>query len=194
MRRRPDRLARRTPPTPHLALVLGAGNVSAIPVTDALTMILQNNAAVLLKMNPVNDYLGPIFKRTLRPLIDAGCLRLVYGGAEVGAYAIDHAAVDSVHITGSTTSHNAIVWGADPAERRKHQAANNPLVTKPVTSELGNVTPWAIVPGDYTDAQLVPSRKHRRIDRQQRLVQLHRHQDADHLEALVSAGSTASIS
>lgn len=150
----PDRLARRTPPTPHLALVLGAGNVSAIPVTDALTMILQNDAAVLLKMNPVNDYLGPIFERALRPLIDAGCLRLVYGGAEVGAYAIDHAAVDSVHITGSTASHDAIVWGADPAERRERQAANNPLVTKPVTSELGNVTPWAIVPGDYTDAQL----------------------------------------
>lgn len=148
------RLARRTPPTPHVALVLGAGNVSAIPVTDALTMILQNDAAVLLKMNPVNDYLGPIFERALRPLIAAGCLRLVYGGAEVGGYAIHHDAVDSVHITGSTASHDAIVWGADPAERRERQAANNPLVTKPVTSELGNVTPWAIVPGDYSDAQL----------------------------------------
>lgn len=150
----PDRLARRTTPTPHVTLVLGAGNVSAIPVTDALTMILQNDAAVLLKMNPVNDYLGPIFERALRPLIDAGCLRLVYGGAEVGAYAIHHAAVESIHITGSTASHDAIVWGADPNERRERQAANNPLVTKPVTSELGNVTPWAIVPGDYTDAQL----------------------------------------
>jgi acyl-CoA reductase-like NAD-dependent aldehyde dehydrogenase len=150
----PDRLARRTPPKPHVALVLGAGNVSAIPVTDALTMILQNDAAVLLKMNPVNDYLGPIFERALRPLIDAGCLRLAYGGAEVGAYAIHHEVVDSIHITGSTASHDAIVWGADPAERRERQAANNPLVTKPVTSELGNVTPWAIVPGDYTDAQL----------------------------------------
>jgi hypothetical protein len=150
----PDRLARRTQPTPQISLVLGAGNVSAIPATDALTKILQGDAAVLLKMNPVNDYLGPHFERALQPLIAAGCLRIVYGGAEVGAYAIHHSAIDAIHITGSTASHDAIVWGADAEECRRRKLANEPLVTKPVTSELGNVTPWAIVPGRYSDAQL----------------------------------------
>ncbi|QDT75510.1 aldehyde dehydrogenase family protein [Lacipirellula limnantheis] len=150
----PARLARRTTPPPQIALVLGAGNVSAIPATDALTKILQGDAAVLLKMNPVNDYLGPYFEQSFAPLIAAGVLRIVYGGADVGAYAVHHPQVDAVHITGSTASHDAIVWGADPAERQRRQLANDPLVTKPVTSELGNVTPWAIVPGAYSNAQL----------------------------------------
>ena len=31
---------------------------------------------------------------------------------------------------------------------------NEPVLNKPITSELGNVTPWVIVPGRYTDSQL----------------------------------------
>ena len=39
--------------------VLGAGNVSSIAATDALTSIFLQNNVVALKMNPVNEYLGP---------------------------------------------------------------------------------------------------------------------------------------
>jgi hypothetical protein len=150
----PDRLARRRSPSARICLVLGAGNVSAIPVTDALTCILQSDCAVLLKMNPVNDYLGPFVEEALQPLIRAGWLRIVYGGAEAGRYAVEHPLVDQVHVTGSAETHDAIVWGIDPAERRRRKEEGRPLVTKPVTSELGNVTPWAVVPGAYSDAQL----------------------------------------
>src|SRR5262249_15504265 len=45
-----NRLARCSIPSPHIGLVLGAGNVSAIPATDVLTSILQNDQSVLLKM------------------------------------------------------------------------------------------------------------------------------------------------
>lgn len=148
------RLRRQISPTPHICLVLGAGNVAAIPFTDVLTCILQNDHAVLLKMNPVNDYVGPIVEHALQPLIAAGLLRVIYGDSEVGRYAIQHPLVDSIHITGSNGTHDAIVWGHDPAERRRRQHACEPLLTKPVTSELGNVTPWAIVPGDFSDRQL----------------------------------------
>ncbi len=150
----PARLARRLAASPQVALVLGAGNVSAIPATDALSRILQSDCAVLLKMNPVNEYLGPMFERSLQPLIQAGFLRIAYGGADVGRYAVHHAEIDSVHITGSTDTHDAIVWGGDPEQRRQQKRTGQPLVAKPVTSELGNVTPWAIVPGAYSDAQL----------------------------------------
>ena len=37
-------------------------------------------------------------------------------------------------------------------DRRKRE--NDPLLKKPITSEFGNVTPWIIVPGDYSPAQL----------------------------------------
>lgn len=150
----PDRLARRTNPLPQICLVLGAGNVSAIPFTDVLTCILQNDNAVLLKMNPVNDYLGTILEHALHPLISAGVLRTIYGDSETGQYAIHHRNIDSIHITGSTDTHDAIIWGSDLAARRHRLRANDPLLRKPVTSELGNVTPWAIVPGQYSASQL----------------------------------------
>lgn len=153
-------LARRISVPPHVALVLGAGNVSAIPATDALTRIFQSDCAVLLKMNPVNEYLGPIFEQSLQPLIQAGLLKVVYGGAEEGSYAVNHPQIDSIHITGSTETHDAIVWGSDSEQRRERKLASQALVAKPITSELGNVTPWTIVPGEYSDAQLVFQAEH----------------------------------
>ncbi len=143
-----------TAENPTVVAVLGAGNVASIPATDSLTKIFQDSCAVLLKMNPVNEYLGPIFERALQSLIQANFLRVVYGGAETGQYAIEHEGVDSVHITGSNLTHDAIVWGGTPDERERRKSQNEPRLSKPITSELGNVTPWMIVPGRYTDSQL----------------------------------------
>lgn len=137
-----------------VSLVLGAGNVSSIAPTDVLDRLFRQGRVVLVKMNPVNDYLGEIFTRAFRPLVQGGFLRIVYGGAEVGGYAAQHPAIDDVHITGSGQTHDAIVWGTDPAERERRKAANDPLLKKPITSELGNVTPWIVVPGPYTDREL----------------------------------------
>jgi hypothetical protein len=46
-------------PTPEVALVLGAGNVSSIGPMDALYELFVKDRVVLLKMNPVNEHLGP---------------------------------------------------------------------------------------------------------------------------------------
>lgn len=150
----PDRLLRRVSMEPRIELILGAGNVSAIAITDALTKIFQDDCAVLLKMNPVNEYLGSLFEEALQPLIRAGWLRIMYGGAAEGAYAINRPQVHGVHITGSTDSHEAIVWGCDLAQRQQRKTNGQPLLSKPITSELGNVTPWIIVPGSYSDKEL----------------------------------------
>ncbi|MEZ6070258.1 MAG: aldehyde dehydrogenase family protein [Pirellulales bacterium] len=143
---------RRQPPA--VVTVLGAGNVSSIAVTDALGFIFQRGAVVLLKLNPVNDYLASVFAEALAPLIEAGCLRIVRGAAEVGQRAVGHADVDAVHVTGSADTHDAIVWGPQGEERRRRLAENDPLLTKPITSELGNVTPWIVVPGEYSEREL----------------------------------------
>ena len=137
-----------------VSLVLGAGNVASIAATDALSRLFHDGRVVLLKMNPVNDYLGEIFNRAFRPLVDKRWLRIVHGGAQTGAYAAEHPGVDDVHITGAGHTHDAIVWGTDADEQARRKAANEPLLKKPITSELGNVTPWIIVPGPYTDRQL----------------------------------------
>jgi len=142
---------RRKQPTGKVGLVLGAGNVNAIAPLDTLHKLYADGEVVVLKMNPVNDYLGPILEEVLAPFIQAGYLRLVYGGAEVGALLCQHEGVDTVHITGSGRSHDAIVFGAgeEGAERKRRK---QPLLTKPITSELGGVGPCIVVPGPWSAA------------------------------------------
>ncbi len=135
-------------------VVLGAGNVSAIPLTDTFSKLFQEGSVVLLKMSPVNDYLGPLFERAMETLIDPGYLRIIYGGQDTGATAIHHRLADEVHITGSIHSHDCIVWGPPGAERDKRMSANLPVLEKPITSELGNVSPWIFLPGEYSRRQL----------------------------------------
>ncbi len=120
----------------------------------------SHSHSVLLKLNPVNEYLEPIFNRAFAPLIDANLLRVVRGGGDTGKAIVDHHDIDSIHITGSHITHEGIVWGFDADSREKLRAANKPLVTKTVTSELGNVTPWIIVPGKYSRRQLKSQAEH----------------------------------
>ena len=135
-------------------MVLGAGNVSSIPTTDAFTKLFQEGRSVLLKMNPVNESLGPVFERAYAPLIDAGYLQIIYGGGDVGAAAVQHELVGEIHITGSINSHDAIVWGAPGPERERRKRENDPVLRKAISSELENVTAWIVVPGKYTEKQL----------------------------------------
>lgn len=90
-------------PDGKVCLVLGAGNISAIPVNDSLSKLFVDNYVVLLKMNPVNDYLGTLIESVLGPLIWEGHLRVVYGGASEGSYLCNHPDVDCIHLTGSDT-------------------------------------------------------------------------------------------
>ena len=137
-----------------VALILGAGNVSSIPPMDLLYKLFVENEVVILKMNPVNAVVGPHLSRAFKPLIDAGFLAIVYGGAEVGSHLAKHPRVDTLHVTGSDRTYDAIVWGADPEGQKRRKAENKPVNTKPFTAELGCVTPVMIVPGDWNEADL----------------------------------------
>jgi aldehyde dehydrogenase (NAD(P)+) len=141
-------------PEGRVSLILGAGNVSSIPPMDLLYKMFVDGSVVLLKMNPVNEYLGPLLERAFRPLIDLGFLAIVYGGSEVGSYLCYHPAIGDVHITGSDKTHDLIVWGPPGPEREDRKRRNDPLLKKPITSELGNVSPVLVVPGPYTDGEL----------------------------------------
>jgi len=132
-----------------VALVLGAGNVSSIAPMDLL-----DNEVVVLKTNPVNAWVGPHLEKAFAPLIDAGYLGVVYGGGEVGAHLANHPKIDTLHVTGSDKTYDAIVWGADPAERDRRKAAGDPKNTRPFTAELGCVTPVLVVPGPWSAADL----------------------------------------
>ncbi len=143
--------------SPHggkVSLVLGAGNVAAIPPRDSLTRMFNDGQVVALKMNPVNEYLGPHLEKAFAPAIEKGYFAVVYGGGEEGAYLAGHPAVDDIHITGSDKTHDAIVWGPPGPEREERMRQNKPLLEKEITSELGNITPVIVVPGPWTAAEL----------------------------------------
>jgi aldehyde dehydrogenase (NAD(P)+) len=138
---------------PRVALILGAGNISSIAPLDVLYKLIAEGAVCVLKMNPVNHYLGPIFEDVFKPLVDEGYLRFAYGGADVGKYLCAHPLIDEIHITGSDKTHDLIVFG-DGADATERKARNEPLLQKPISSELGNVSPTIVVPGPWTDADI----------------------------------------
>jgi acyl-CoA reductase-like NAD-dependent aldehyde dehydrogenase len=144
---------------PGVALVLGAGNVSSIAPLDTLYQLFVLDRVVILKMNPVNEALGPHLGHALEPLSRRGFLRIVYGGAEVGQHIVDHDDVAAVHLTGSDKTHDAIVFGPGD-EGRERKAKRQPRVTKEVSSELGNVTPIIVVPGPWSDKDLAMRGRH----------------------------------
>jgi acyl-CoA reductase-like NAD-dependent aldehyde dehydrogenase len=144
----------REPTVGKVALVLGAGNVSAIVAMDVLSKLFSENQIVIIKMNPVNAYIGTYLAQAFEPLIRSGFLQIVYGGAEVGEYLCQHPQVETIHITGSHRTHDAIVWGGTEDEQQQRKAAHRPRLTKPITSELGCVTPILIVPGKWSKSDL----------------------------------------
>jgi acyl-CoA reductase-like NAD-dependent aldehyde dehydrogenase len=143
-----------------VALVLGAGNVTSIPPMDVLYKLFVEDEVVVLKMNPVNAVAGPHIARAFLSLIEAGFFAVVYGGAEVGAHLANHPKVDTLHVTGSDRTYDAIVWGGDPTEQARRKAEGKPINTRPFTAELGCVTPCMIVPGDWSDDDLDYQARH----------------------------------
>jgi acyl-CoA reductase-like NAD-dependent aldehyde dehydrogenase len=141
-------------PDGSVCAVLGAGNVSSIPPTDVFTKLFVEGRVCVLKMNPVNEYVGPHLERGLEPLIRNGYLRIVYGGGEEGALLVEQPEVDDVHITGSASTFDLVVWGPPGAERERRKRDGDPVLSKTITSELGNVSPVIVVPGRYSEREL----------------------------------------
>ncbi|HEY6408611.1 MAG TPA: aldehyde dehydrogenase family protein [Ktedonobacteraceae bacterium] len=142
-----------------VALVLGAGNVASIGPMDILYKLFVEDQIVLLKTNPVNAYLGPLIEESFRSLVEPGFLRVVYGGAAEGAYLCNHPDIEEIHITGSDKTFDAIVFGAGE-DGAKRKAENQPLLSKRVTGELGNVSPVIVVPGPWSASDLAYQAEH----------------------------------
>ncbi len=136
-----------------VSLVLSGGNVTGIGPTDVLYKLFVDNQVVLFKTHPLNAYLGPLLAEGFQALVDWGVLRIVDGGADVGAYLCEHPQIDEIHITGSDKTVEAIVFGpGEEGARRKTE--RRPKNTKTVTSELGNVSPVIVVPGPWSESDL----------------------------------------
>lgn len=137
-----------------VVLVLGAGNIAAIGIMDVLTKMFNEGKVCILKMNPVNAYLGPFIEEAFKTAIDQHYLAVIYGGAEVGRHLVYHPDIDEVHLTGSDKTHDQIVWGSPGPEQLERRKNKEPLLKKTITSELGNISPIIVVPGPYSDKEI----------------------------------------
>jgi acyl-CoA reductase-like NAD-dependent aldehyde dehydrogenase len=147
-------LTQREPQETHgVALVLGAGNIFSIAPLDVLYQLYAGNRTVVLKLNPTTDPLLDVLRAVFKPMIDRNLVQIVTGAADTGAALANHPGITAVHMTGSETTHDAVVWGSG-AEGADAKAAGAPKLDKPMTSELGGVSPTIVVPGKWSKADL----------------------------------------
>jgi hypothetical protein len=143
----------RTPPPGRVCLVLGGGNASSIGPLDVVHKLFVENQVVVLKLHPVMAHLYDVQEAALAPLVREGVLRIVHGDAVQGAHLARHPGVDTLHITGADRTYEAIVFGTghEGSERKRR---DDPILHKPFSAELGNLTPIIVVPGRWSDREL----------------------------------------
>jgi hypothetical protein len=138
----------------RVVLVLGGGNSAGAPVQDVLTRMFNEGKVCLLKLHPLNGYLAPLLREAFAEAVDRDFLHVVDGGAAEGAYLSQHPGIDEIHLAGCSETHEEILWGPAQAGAADRKRQHHPLHLKPVTSELGGVSPVLLVPGPYLDRQL----------------------------------------
>lgn len=140
-------------PEGDLCVVLAAGNISSIAPFDIIHEMFNERKVVAVKMNPVNDYLGEFLEIVFADLIEDGYLRFDYGGVDVGIYLTNHPSVDSIHITGSVSTYEAIVFGSGD-DRALNKQQDRPVNSRSIEAELGGVGPVIVVPGPWSKRDL----------------------------------------
>jgi len=85
--------------------------------------------------------------------VEAGYVRFVYGGSDVGQYLTSLDDIDTIHVTGSEKTYNAIRYGPG-AVGEQNRLSGTPLNNKPISAELGGVSPTIVVPGEWSRSDL----------------------------------------
>lgn len=133
--------------TPGPALVLGASNVSSIAPTDLLSKLFCENRPVVCKIPTRLATLEPVFKEIFHPLIRDRHVQLLSGGPELGQALVQDPTFETVHLTGSKETYQKIL-------------EQNQFPDRTFTAELGCVTPVVIVPGPWSQKDLVYQARH----------------------------------
>eukprot|EP00808_Paulinella_micropora_P021256 g71242.t1 len=130
--------------------ILGAGNFDG--PSELMHALFLENRVVVFKVNPVVKEVAPVLQKILKPLISRGFLAMLIGEVNIGQAVTNYPLVDSLCITGSHHTYDAIVW-ADKEKKRKQ-------VAKPFKAELGSVNPWIVCPGEWTAKEIDRQAQH----------------------------------
>ena len=140
--------------TGSVTLVLGAGNVSSIPFLDVLFHLVAKRSSIMLKLNPVNDYLNPVFRKVFYEFIQKGYITVVNGDIPTSKYLCEHPSIDAIHLTGSNYTYENIVYGKELNDKERNLSTIPKVNKKPIFTELGNVTPIIIHPGKWSKSEI----------------------------------------
>jgi len=139
---------------PSITLVLGAGNFSSIPYLDVLYHLITRKSVILLKLNPVNEYLKPVFEKVFQNFIERGYIIVTTGNIDESKYMATHPGINHIHLTGSDKTYEDIVYGRELTDKEKKTKSLSKKNNKSITSELGNVTPIIIHPGKWSTSDI----------------------------------------
>ena len=139
---------------PSITLVLGAGNFSSIPYLDVLYHLITRRSVILLKLNPVNEYLKPVFEKVFKNFIERGYIIVTNGNINESKYMATHPGINHIHLTGSDKTYEDIVYGRELTDNERSIKTLSKINSKPITSELGNVTPIIIHPGNWSTSDI----------------------------------------
>ena len=139
---------------PSITLVLGAGNFSSIPYLDVLYHLITRKSVILLKLNPVNEYLKPVFENVFQNFIERGYIIVTTGNIDESKYMAKHPGINHIHLTGSDKTFEDIVYGRKLTDKERKSKSLSKINNKPITSELGNVTPIIIHPGKWSTSDI----------------------------------------
>ena len=139
---------------PSITLVLGAGNYSSIPYLDVMYHLVTRRSVILLKLNPVNEYLKPVFEKVFQNFIERGYIIVTTGNVDESKYMTKHPGINHIHLTGSDKTYEDIVYGRELSENDRKVKQLRKINNKPITSELGNVTPIIIHPGKWSTSDI----------------------------------------
>ena len=143
----PKNMYKTPTPQPEVCLVLGAGNQTFLAFGDLIYKMFVEGHLCVLKHHPLRSFSHPFLCDLFKELIDDGFFFALQTDLQTSQWLCDHPLVDSVHMTGGKANHDAIVWGKTQEEQAENRQRQTPRLSKPMTSELGCVTPWVVVPG-----------------------------------------------
>jgi hypothetical protein len=129
------------------AVVLGAGNISAMPLSDTFDAVFLRGSAVALKPSPAHRDLREVFADVSAPLADANRLAIVADDEATARALVSHDHVDAWHLTGARRTLESLLTVPAAAD-------------KPWTAEVGNVTPILVVPGRWPASDLRRTAEH----------------------------------
>jgi hypothetical protein len=139
---------------PKITLILGAGNVSSIPFLDALFHMIAYKSVIYMKLNPVNEYLLPVFEQVFEPFISRGYMVITKADLEGSKYISSHSGFNQIHLTGSNFTYEQIVYGKVLTDKERSLKTLSKVNKTPITSELGNVTPIIVHPDKWSASEL----------------------------------------